>query len=419
MQSLALIPKKLVLTLSFVFISLSTAFGQEMDVESNNTCPAAQEIGTVTLPFTLDGILDPADVDFFRLALTPDSRVRIDLEGETTGNGTLADPFVGVFDSACNLIALDDDGSGSLNSRLTFTVPADGVFVLAASSCCDDAFVGAGGSDGTYQLSVTLGPPSAGPISGRVVDTDTGEPLPGDSPPFASVELNRCNSDGECSEFVNFQSTDVEGRFRFEIDFNGNDLTAGTYQLNALADQFESTQTEIFELGAGEDLEVSDIKLIPPPIQFNNIQPCDNLPRRGGTCDYSATISNRTSTQFRGTVWSIVNASGTGGFNDFTTFQTGKSGTNNPRPQQVKIAPGRSRVVNFKFEVPFTVASGASICADVYAAQGRKNAQFDTVAQQFLFCIEKDSASGLRTMSAGEARKQFREKFKRSMRRSR
>ena len=68
--------------------ALSLANGPE--IEPNNVCSAPQNLGTVTLPFTIDGSLDGSplptgDVDFFRVAGTPNAAVRVDLEGQATG----------------------------------------------------------------------------------------------------------------------------------------------------------------------------------------------------------------------------------------------------------------------------------------------------------------------------------------------
>ena len=159
-------------TLGFVPVALS------QEIEPNNTCPTAQDVGLVTLPLTLEGELiptveTPADIDFFRFTGTPGSAVRVDLEGQDTEQGTLADPLVGVFDSNCNFFNSNDDSGGTRNASLVFTVPADGIFVVAATSFPDFSFIG--GGVGTYQLSLT----PAGGIRGRVVDADTEMPLPG------------------------------------------------------------------------------------------------------------------------------------------------------------------------------------------------------------------------------------------------
>jgi hypothetical protein len=183
-----------ILVLGVVLGLCSPVYSQE--VEPNNTCPTAQNFGSVDLPFTLDGSLDSTpespDIDFFRFTGTPGSVVRVDLEGQATGKGTLEDPLLGFFNAGCNLIALNDD-FGTLNSRLVLSIPANGVFILAATSFPDFGFLG--GGVGTYQLSIT--PFAAiGSISGRVVDAVTGDPLPGDTDAFAFVQLLRCEDVG-------------------------------------------------------------------------------------------------------------------------------------------------------------------------------------------------------------------------------
>jgi PKD repeat protein len=83
--------------------------------------------------------------------------VTVDLEGQATGQGTLGDPFLGAFDSGCNLIALNDDNGVNLNSRLVVTIPADGILVLGVTRCCDSDF-NQGGS-GSYRLTTVQGAP--------------------------------------------------------------------------------------------------------------------------------------------------------------------------------------------------------------------------------------------------------------------
>jgi hypothetical protein len=145
----------------------SQAFAQATETEPNNSCRAAQDIGAihVSRPFTVVGSMDTPpevpDVDYFRFSATPGALLVADLAGADTGQGTLPDPLLGLFDSDCNFITLNDDAD-SLNSRLHFVVPADGVVVLAASSFDDGQFVGAGTSSGTYVLTVSPAPVGGG-----------------------------------------------------------------------------------------------------------------------------------------------------------------------------------------------------------------------------------------------------------------
>jgi len=141
---------------------LSLASGP--DIEPNNVCLAPQDLGAVTLPFSLDGSLDGSplpsgDVDFLRFTGTPNTAVRVDLEGQATGKGTLGDPVLGFFDSGCNLIAINDDNGSTANSRLAVTIPSDGVYIMAVTRFPDFGFDQ--GGTGTYQLNIqAILPPS-------------------------------------------------------------------------------------------------------------------------------------------------------------------------------------------------------------------------------------------------------------------
>lgn len=397
--------------LSVIFLSLCPlAYGQ--DTEPNNPCTSAQNLGAVALPFVQEGELDsdPApelqapDVDFFRLEGTPGAIVRVDLEGASTGAGTLGDPLLGFFDSACNLLLTNDDSGGTVNSRLIITVPADGVFVLGVTAFPDfDLSVG---GIGTYRL--TLTPTQViGSISGQVLDAVTGAPLPGDTDPFASVVLRRCEDFG-CFD-VNGVSADSAGRYQFSVDSSGQPLEVGTYQVAAFANQYQPGQSEPFAVGEGED-RVVNLALELLPIQVSEIRPCGSLPPEGGTCAYSVRITNRSGTAFDGAAWSLVFGSNLGSLVDFTSFQTAQ-------PQRLNLRPGASKVVRFRFEVPRTVRDGASICADLFAGQNRRQPFFNTVAARGLFCIEKGFGAFSVTPER-EAQRRFRQLHRQGMMRN-
>lgn len=388
----------------------SQAFAQATDIEPNNSCPAAQDIGAIDVntPFTVVGSLDTPpevpDVDFFRFSATPGALLVADLSGEPTGQGTLADPFLGLFDSDCNFIALNDD-TGTLNSRLHFVVPADGVGILAAGSCCDEQFVGAGFSSGTYDLTVSPAPPAIGSIAGRVVDATTGEPLPGESPPFAFVELLRCDGT-ECFESVASQSTDDEGRFLFKSDFVDNPLPVGTYQVRAFADQFVENATAPFDVAEGEDFDAGDIALAPPPISISDVQPCEDLPPQGGTCRYSVTARNNTNAPLQGLAWSPVEGSGLGSSLTFTHFEATTGGASRQAIRaRITVRPSGEQAIQFRFRVP-SFAVGATFCPRVFIGVN-PNPLVNTVSEAFLFCITGGS-TGFEVMSESESQKIFR-----------
>jgi hypothetical protein len=219
--------------------------------------------------------------------------VRVDLEGEPTGKETLGDPLLGLFDSACNLIDLNDDGGIGVNSKLVFAIPADGVFILAATSFPDFGFFV--GGVGTYQLTISHFA-SIGSITGRIVDAVSGDPLPGDTDPFAFVRLLRCE-DLECFELeeVNAQPADSQGQFQFSLDFSGRPLAVGTYQIVAFANQYQQGQTDPFEVAEGETRDVGDVRLQPFPVQFSNTVPCEDLPSETSVAYIRFSLENQES----------------------------------------------------------------------------------------------------------------------------
>lgn len=365
---------------SFSAVPWAFAQGGGEEQEPNNTCSAAQDLGAVGLPFIFSGKLDstPAfpDVDFFKFEATPHTTLKVNLDGLEAGKGTLEDPFLGLFDSQCNLLTFNDD-SADVNSQLIFTVPTDGVFILAATACCDSDFFG--GGNGTYQVTMASFE-VVGTISGRIIDKVSGEPLSGVASPFASVSLYRCD-ELDCL-WVNVQSTDNQGQFQFNADDSGQPLRTGTYQLLVYGDEYELAETDAFELDEGEALEIGDILLKPFPVGFADIQPCEDLPSRGGVCRYSVKLTNRSGTALKGAAWSVVDGSEIGSLANFTLFQAG-------RLKKVMLEPGESKVVRFKFKVPKRAADGAYICTQVFFGKGRRNLTFKTVGNTSLFCLSK------------------------------
>jgi hypothetical protein len=408
MQRFAQISTRLLATLCVAGWFSSHAFAQA-DMEPNDSCPAAQDVGAFdgSSPLLVTGSLDTPpdepDVDFFRFSAIPGASLVADLAGADTGQGTLPDPFLGLFDSDCNPVASNDD-TGTFNSRLQFVVPADGVVILAATSCCDDQFTGAGDSSGSYELTVSPAPPAIGSIAGRVVDANTGEPLPGNSPPFAFVDLLRC--DGvDCFEVVASQNTDDEGGFRFEGDFADEPLPAGTYQVRAFATEFQEEATEPFDVDEGEDFDVGDIALGPPPIAFSDIQPCEDLLPQGDTCRYSVTVRNNTNAPVEGLAWSPVNGFGLGSSLTFTLFEASTAGGSRQAVRaRVDVDPAGDQALHFQFDVPPFVV-GATFCPGAFLGVN-PNPLVITVRETFLFCIT-GSDTGFEVMSESESQKIF------------
>ena len=367
--------------------SITASTGSEL--EPNNSCQSAQDLSAAQYPFVLDGALDSSqspDVDYYRFTGTPGSLVAIDLEGWATGKGTLFDPYLGYFDSNCDLLATNDDSS-SLNSRLEVTVPSDGVFVMAATQCCDSGFFG--GGNGSYQLTVSP-VQTIGSITGVITDAVSGLPLRGDAVPFASVQLLQSTQFGW--NYVNSQLAGADGRFNFSSDSNGAPLRVGDYAVIAHADQYQTYQTQSFSVGEGENHDLGSVPLTSFPVRFSEVQPCA-VPTDGAICEFSVKITNGLATRLSGQAWSIIIGESLGTFAAFSHFQTDV-------PLGVSLDPGQSKVLTFRFRVRASVPDGAYMCARIYVGQS-PSALFNTVGQNFLFCFVKGS-NGLTLMSAQE-----------------
>lgn len=237
--------------------------GLANEIEPNNTCQTAQDLGAIALPLNFQGgLLNPPDqpeVDFFRILAPASTLLQIQLRGSWSGGGTLPDPYLGVFDSSCNLIAVNDDWNG-LDSRLRLETPADGMLVVGVSACCDYLFDQ--GGLGTYTLEFSA-ISVAGPVTGRLVDARTGEPVSRPGDPY--VQLNFCPGGPDSCYWVNNQYPDSEGRFVFESTQWGEPLEVGEYQIYVYSYFYESAAFGTFSVGEA-GLDVGDLPLQPLPL---------------------------------------------------------------------------------------------------------------------------------------------------------
>lgn len=226
------------------------------EAEPNNSCVAPQDVTAAGLPFTLTASLGGSDLDFYRFHGTPGAFVIVNLQGASSGVGTLSDPLLGVFYSDCyNMAGINDDGGEGTESRLAFTVPDDGVFIVAATGYPDYQFTGQTTETGSYFLKVEERA-AAESISAVVVDATTGSPMAG-----VSVVLRHCVN-GSCDDFVANTVSDLEGEVRFQSGFFYT-LT-GDYQLSLSAYNYQTSEVDV-HVAEAQQVDLGTVLLQPVP----------------------------------------------------------------------------------------------------------------------------------------------------------
>lgn len=448
------------------------------EVEPNDPCSAAQNLGGPSLPFAVSGLIDGADVDFYRFQATPGTWVLVDLKGQGSQQGTLGDGLLAAFSLGCSEhLGTDDEGGAGHDSRLVARVPDSGALVLAATSFPDFGFTGEvdfGG--GTYQLEVqelevaaavsgrvtdaksgqplasafyhldrcidgscqlvdsgftdfqgrfrvesapffllltgeyrlvvqrdtylsrevafslaadeeldlgdvALTPiPRLSSIEVRLVDSQTGAPLRGDAPPFAAVWLRYCEDEFFCFTVRFSELPDATGRVRFEGSPDAP-LLAGSYRIEAFADQYEGAVSEPFQVKGSEDYNAGNFGLKSFPVRLVSLDSCAPIPASGGSCRFRVQVSNGMPAVLNAKVWTLLRAG-------FTGSPAGSSSFQAPGEKSVTLLPGQSAIVPFTINVPASLSAGAFVCADTYTAAGGRS--FETLGAQTMLCLVKD-----------------------------
>ncbi|HZP87186.1 MAG TPA: carboxypeptidase-like regulatory domain-containing protein, partial [Burkholderiales bacterium] len=216
---------------------------------------------------------------------------------------------------------------------------------------------------------------------------------------MGNVDLYHCDNSG--CQYNGSTSVDAGGNFVFTNSPFTGFLVPGQYKLIARADQYDQTETDIFEARADEDHNVGDVALQPFPIRISLVRPCADIPASGGSCLYTVQITNRRAERISGRVWSIVTGFGLGSHAGVTVFQAGG--------QSLSLESLSSKATSFAFQVPGDVSANATICVASWFGEEHRAAYFKTLAQADLFCVNKMASGNFRTLSKKESLKLFRE----------
>jgi hypothetical protein len=167
-------------------------------------------------------------------------------------------------------------------------------------------------------------------------------------------------------------------------------------------------------VGEGEDVDVGDIPLTPPPFFISDIQPCGELLPQGGICNYSARLFNTTSAPLTGLAWSPVDGLSLGSSLDFTLFEAStRLGSRVAARERVSVEAFGDQILQFQFTVPSFVANGATFCARAFLGLD-PDPLVNTFDERPLFCITK-GATAFEVMSEIQSNKIMRSLSGRSL----
>lgn len=121
-------------------------FDNVIEQEPNNSSSQMKEAPAPALPVAFNGILETeGDVDFFRFTAKKGQRFRMRVYANSIGSPV--DPVINIYDAAVKSLGGNDDADGSKDSRLDFTAPADGTYLVRVRD-----MLKRGGPDFVYRI---------------------------------------------------------------------------------------------------------------------------------------------------------------------------------------------------------------------------------------------------------------------------
>lgn len=129
--------------------------------ETDDYPESAATTGSLPIGGTSNGAIEAAgDYDWFKVVLTAGTTYRFEALGTDTSNGSLADPYLEIYDNSGANLKSDDDSGAGFNADLTFTPASSGTYFIAASEG-SDLYTGTYTVRATVVTSEPLEPPAA------------------------------------------------------------------------------------------------------------------------------------------------------------------------------------------------------------------------------------------------------------------
>jgi len=356
------------------------------EIEDNNTCATAQLVSSpVSASTIVSGEITENDVDYFTFSGDPGAWVQVDLQGATSGVGTITDTVVGAFDSQCNALMSDDDGGAGAESQMLMKIPDDGVLTIAAAGFPDYSFTGSPSALGTYQL--TVAPPSGDILVGTITVGKNGA-LPSDA--YPSLALLRCADSSQtlCTDYAGaYGSVNSDGSYSISLA----DLEAGDYQLQVSASGFARAYSDHIQVTSGVGTIEQNVRLKALKITFSNATTCLQ-PAPGAACPFSFTVTNNNSSDMTIKLWAYASFTQSGGENAVTDFAYGVDGT--PNPTKLTLAAGASQDLSMPTQLG-DMPSGAVGYVEVFASKKGDQAQTVGLESGFGIAVTEDGQTTL------------------------
>lgn len=151
------------------------------------------------------------------------------------------DPYLVLADAAGNVLDTDDDSAGSLDSRIDFTVPADGEFVITATSFA--ANNGSTPATGSYTLSLT---------TLEIETIEYGETVQGTLTSDAPAQMFSFTAAAGDSVIIRLSSDDFDSYLHL-TDPNGTEIAYnddGAGNLNSMIGPLTLTEGGVYTINA-------------------------------------------------------------------------------------------------------------------------------------------------------------------------
>jgi len=314
------------------------------EIEPNDSCETAQNLGTLASAQTVSGEITEHDVDFYRIKGTPGDFIYVSYgDSGSPDVETLYPGHIALLDSNCNILT-DSDSNNWVAGE--WTLPANGKLWIAMTGKGDKNLDGTHANTGTYLLNIEFGPLSS--IYGTIKQPD-GSAFAGGGYAY----LDDCWDNGDGSYFCTPGATETLAtkQSKFVLTPSAYDATYFRVRFVPNGYEFRAASTEVFAVDTSNSQDIKkNITLDALPVGISHLKFCDSEKQSGGSkCKVTFEATNTTATALSLDFWLSIEADNGSGPVSSSVFQTGSA---KPVPVALELAPGVATAVTLSFKFP-------------------------------------------------------------------